>query len=218
LSRWLSSGRLWLTTVVAAGLLCLILLAACLERLGAGLANERQAELLRQSRQLGQQLREDVSHLFAGQMAHWQGDASEGLDEYTAGEAGARQRVERLCEYNPPADGADALRRQLDAWLREIEIVHQRTPPDQGLPQPEDVALLTRQGNQMLLMSVTLSEHWAARASELKAYGRVCRRQAGQLAGACVSSALTVALVGLGWHRLGRSRATQEQTGTKSAE
>lgn len=206
MTRHTTRARLWLVCLLVTTLACGVCLAVSLNRLGASITGFGKAASLQGTRKQGLALRKDVAELFAAQLDVLQQSGPQPMDEYRARWQEMKERVGRVTGGNNAAPWAPGLRRQFEAWCRQAETMFTKTSGGQAEPKPEAIALLTRQGNQMLVMLAVLDQQWTERADDWLAMGRRERRGAVRLAAASGLAALPAVLSGIAWRRARRLR------------
>jgi hypothetical protein len=186
--------RLWfagLLTFASAGVLLAII---GLSELDGSITGFKKALALQLARQNARSLRDDIAGVLVAQLALLRGGGSEKASRYDD----LRRQVQRRVTAHEVADWSSGLRRQFDSWCRQADIAL-ADRRDNRPPAAEDVALLARQGNQMLVMLAVLDGQWADWADDLTLHGRRLRRRAVWLG---FTAALSIGLAGLsaiGW-------------------
>lgn len=198
--------RLWLTSLALTAVTAALCLLAGLHRLSAAIAAFQKVAALQNARQQGRALRPDVAHLFAAQLEFLRQDPLGPLDEYHARRDGLRRRIERLTRDAHVPRWSPGLLRQFEAWSAQAATAFAERSADGDEPRPQTIALLTRQGNQMLVMLAVLDGEWASWSDDLMLHGRCLRREATWLGAGAAASAVLTAVCAVGWLRAGRRR------------
>jgi hypothetical protein len=196
--------RLWFAGLLTSASASAVLVTVGLSELDGSITGFKKALALQLARQSARSLRDDIAGMLAAQLALLRGGGPEEATRYDDLRRQVQRQVEQLTAHEVP-DWSSGLGRQLDSWCRQADIALAERR-DHRPPAAEDVALLARQGNQMLVMLAVLDGQWADWADDLTLHGRRLRRRAVWLG---FAAALSIGLAGLsaiGWLGMRRRR------------